>query len=178
MTEKNKKQATSHTEIKVETHSEQHVSNGDDSRVAELEAQIAELTHDAQRVQAEFINFKRREAEAKSEIANFATMQVVKELLPMLDNIERALAHRPEDLAENSWALGVEQVGKQVGDALSALGIERFESVGQPFDHNLHEAVSMEDGEGDIEVVTEELQPGYKMGDKILRHAMVKVGKK
>ena len=128
-----------------------------------------------QRLQAEFANYKRREQEAKAEIADFATQQVVINLLPLFDNLDRALGHQPEELKDNAWAAGVEQVSRQVGDALKALGVERIQSVGEPFDHNLHEAVS-HDGEG--EVVIEELQPGYKMGDRVIRHAMVKVGKK
>ncbi len=146
--------------------------------VAELQGRIEELTGDLQRLQAEFINYKRREDDAKAEIAGFATKRVIIELLPMLDNIERALAHRPEELKDNGWAQGVVQVGKQTADVLRFLGVEKIQSaVGRPFDHNLHEAVSMEDGDGDTEVVIEELQPGYKMGDQVIRHAIVKVGK-
>ncbi|HSX48495.1 MAG TPA: nucleotide exchange factor GrpE, partial [Candidatus Nanoarchaeia archaeon] len=83
----------------------------------------------------------------------------------------------PADLADNAWAKGVEQVAKQSQDILKSLGVEKIESVGQPFDHNLHEAVAV-DGDGDDEVVAEELQPGYQMGDKVIRHAMVKVSRK
>lgn len=139
------------------------------------QTKIDELTHDLQRLQAEFANFKRRAQEARAEIAEFATQQVVIQLLPLFDNLDRALNHRPEELKNNSWAEGVEQVSRQVGDVLKALGVEKIQSVGQEFDHNLHEAVS-HDGEG--ETVIEELQPGYKMGDRVIRHAAVRVGKK
>lgn len=146
-------------------------------KTAQLEARIEELTSDAQRVQAEFANYKRREAEAKAELTNHAKQEVITQLLPLLDNIDRALRHQPEDLQEHPWALGVAAVGKQAQDALTSLGVTRIESVGQPFDHNLHEAISMEDGEGETEVVIEEMQPGYKLGDRVIRHAMVKVGR-
>jgi len=142
-----------------------------------LQARIDELTADLQRLQAEFLNYKRREDGAKAELLEMAKREVVVLLLPTLDNIERALAHRPEELQDNAWAAGVEQVGKQAGEAMQKLGVERIESVGQPFDHNLHEAISMEDGNGEHEVIVEELQSGYKMGDVIIRHAMVKVGR-
>lgn len=151
--------------------------NKQEQQIAELEARIDELTGDAQRVQAEFLNYKRREDEAKAELKNYAKQEVIMELLPLLDNIDRALSHRPEDLKGNAWAGGVEQVGKQALDTLARLGVTRIESVGQPFDHNLHEAIGFEDGEGESEVVVEELQPGYKIGDRVIRHAMVKVGK-
>ncbi len=143
----------------------------------ELQDRVDELTNDLQRLQAEFMNYKRREDDAKAEIANFATQRVVTVLLPLLDNIERALAHQPEELKDNDWAKGVGQVSKQTTDVLKVLGVEKIATVGQPFDHNLHEAISMEDGEGDTEVVVEEVQSGYKMGDQVIRHAMVKVGR-
>jgi molecular chaperone GrpE len=141
-----------------------------------LQSRIDELTGDLQRLQAEFINYKRREAEAKAEILNLAKRDVIMQLLPLLDNLDRALAHRPAELKDNAWATGVEQVAKQSQDTLAKLGVIKIESVGQPFDHDLHEAIGYEDGEGE-EVVTEEMQPGYKMGDQVIRHAIVKVGK-
>jgi len=144
----------------------------------DLQTRIDELTADLQRLQAEFSNYKRREEEAKHELLDMAKREVIMLLLPTLDNIERALAHRPEELKDNAWAVGVEQVGQQVGEVLKKMDIERIATVGQPFDHNLHEAISMEDGNGDTEVVIEELQPGYRMGGRVLRHAMVKVGRK
>ena len=172
MTKKIKKSAHSNLEVEMEQTVTMNSSQTDQQTT------IDELTSDLQRVHAEFANYKRRETEAKAELLDMAKREVVVLLLPLLDNIERALAHRPAELADNAWATGVEQVGKQAGEALTKLGVTKIQSVGQPFDHNLHEAISMEDGDGDQEVVTEELQPGYRMGDKVLRHAMVKVGKK
>jgi molecular chaperone GrpE len=148
-----------------------------DKKPNELETKVEELTTDLQRLQAEFLNYKRREAEAKAGLLEMARRDIVMQLLPVLDNIDRALTHRPAELADNAWAGGVEQVGKQALETLKKFGVERIESVGQPFDHNLHEAITYEEGEGDTEVVTEELQPGYKMGETVIRHAMVKVKK-
>jgi molecular chaperone GrpE len=147
------------------------------SQTSIQDERIEELTRDLQRLQAEFMNYKRREGEAKAELLNLAKRDVVIQLLPLLDNLDRALAHRPQELQDNAWAQGVESVAKQAGDSLKKLGVEKIESLGQPFDHNLHEAISMEDGDGDHDVVVEELQPGYKMGDVVIRHAMVRVGK-
>lgn len=146
-------------------------------QVTAEEAKIAELTADLQRLQAEFQNYKRREDEAKATILDMAKRDTVLQLLPVLDNIDRALSHRPEELADNAWANGVEQVAKQTQDQLKKLGVERIESVGQSFNHDLHEAIGFEDGDGENEVVIEELQPGYKMGNVVIRHAMVRVGK-
>jgi molecular chaperone GrpE len=144
----------------------------------DLQQRVDELTHDLQRLQAEFLNYKRREGEAKAELLDMAKQEVVIQVLPLLDNIDRALNHRPEELAQNAWANGVEQVGKQAADTLAKLGVTKIESIGHPFDHNLHEAIGFEDGEGEHEIISEELQPGYRMGDRIIRHAIVKVGKK
>lgn len=140
--------------------------------------QIEELTGDLQRLQAEFANYKRRENEARMELLDHAKQDVLKQILPVLDNISRALAHMPEELAENAWANGVKAVSKQTADALSNFGVAQIPTVGHPFDHELHEAISMDDSEGDEEVVIEELQPGYTLNGKVVRHAMVKVGRK
>lgn len=156
--------------------------NKQDQQIAELEARIDELTGDAQRVQAEFLNYKRREDEAKAELASHVKTEVVKELLPVLDNLERALKYSDsstslEQEGGANLAQGLQAISKQLTKALSDIGITRIEAVGQSFDHNLHEAISFDDGDGENEVVIEELQPGYKMGDRVIRHAMVKVGK-
>lgn len=142
------------------------------------QAKITELTQDLQRSQADFANFKRRTDESRADLLDFAKQNVVMELLPLIDNLDRALGHAPVELKDNEWAKGVEQVAKQAEEVLRKLGIERIASVGEPFDHNLHEAIGVEEGEGEEEVVIEELQPGYRLGNKIIRHAMVKVRRK
>jgi molecular chaperone GrpE len=165
-----KSKAENNTEIHIESTVEAHVSAGADDQLVELEA-------DLKRVQADFLNYKRRTDADRGEMITMAKQVVITELLPVLDNISRALTHLPEDLADNDWAKGVAQVGKQAEDTLRNLGVERIETVGQPFDPNLHEAISMEDGEGETEIVTEELQSGYRIGDRVIRHAMVKVAR-
>lgn len=161
----------SRSEVHVESHIEMETFSGADSQLEELE-------QDLKRVQAEFINYKRRSLEERGELLNLGKSEAVIMLLPLLDNISRALAHMPEDLTDNAWAAGVTQVAKQADAALGMLGVEKIPTVGEPFDPNFHEAVVMEDGTGDHEIVTEELQGGYRMGGRVLRHAMVKVGRK
>ena len=100
---------------------------------------------------------------------------IVQQLLPAIDNLERALKHAPKDLADHDYVKGVQGVAKQFDKALSELGIEKIETVGEEFDPRYHEAISLEDGGGKVEVVCEELQPGYKLGDEVIRHAMVRV---
>jgi molecular chaperone GrpE len=141
----------------------------------ELEQKIGELTEALQRERADAQNLRRRAEEERSKMAEFYKAMVVQELLPALDNLERAIKHTPKDLAGHEYVKGVKGVIKQFEQGFSQLGVKRIKTVGEVFDPRLHEAVHMEEGEGTVEVVCEELQPGYKIGDEIIRHAMVKV---
>lgn len=146
-----------------------------DLRVSELEAQNTELTAALQRERADAINQRRRFDEQLASVRTTVKANVVAELLPVIDNFERALKHVPADLEANDYVKGVQGVVKQFEKTLESMGVERIATVGQPFDPNVHEAVSMEDGDGQQEIVCEELQAGYKIGNDIIRHAMVRV---
>jgi molecular chaperone GrpE len=100
---------------------------------------------------------------------------VVRDLLPVIDSFERALKHVPEDLTENDYIKGVQGIVKQFDKTLADLGVERIATVGQPFDPRLHEAVSMEEGDGNQEIVSDELQSGWRLGTETVRPAMVRV---
>jgi molecular chaperone GrpE len=143
--------------------------------LAELEQKIAELTEALQRERADALNVRRRTEEERAQLADFYKAMILRELLPALDNLERALKHIPKDLAGHDYIKGIQGVAKQFEQCFAKLGIERIKTVGEPFDPKLHEAVSVEDAGGGIEVICEELQPGYKIGDEIIRHALVKV---
>lgn len=136
--------------------------------------QVAELTSDLQRLQAEFINYKSRVESEKAMLSQFAKVNVVKDLLPVIDDLERALAHLPEDLKDNKWAQGAQKVYTRLQTQLQKLGVSVISAIDQPFDPELHEAVSAE-GDGDHQVVTEILQNGYMLGDSVIRHVVVKV---
>lgn len=148
-----------------------------DKKIAELGQAVEQLTADLQRTQADFANFKRRTEQEREAIADYGRTEMVKMLLPVIDNLERALNHVPTELEANDWAKGVQSIGKQLAAELEKIGVSRIPSVGHEFNPNLHEAIQMEDGEGDTEVIVEELQAGYMLGDKVIRHAMVKVSK-
>lgn len=137
--------------------------------------QLAELTADLQRLQAEFINFKRRSEEERTRAVSAGKEQAVIALLPVLDNIERAVAHEPEDIKDHAWVKGVSAVSKQLGSQLEAIGLVKVGVEGEPFDPEKHDAVAVDDGDGETEVVSAVLQTGYQFGDQIIRHAMVKV---
>jgi molecular chaperone GrpE len=143
--------------------------------VAQLEKQITELTEALQRERADATNVRRRAEEERSKLGDFFKAMIVRKLLPAMDNLERALKHAPKDLAGHDYVKGVQGVAKQFEKAFEELGIEKVATVGQEFNPRYHEAISMEDEGGEVEVVCEELQPGYKIGDEVIRHAMVKV---
>jgi len=143
--------------------------------IKELEDKIAELTQALQRERADAENLRRRTQEEKSRLGEFYKAMVVQELLPALDNLERAMKHTPKDLKGHDYVKGVQGVIKQFEQSFAQLGVKRIKTIGEHFDPRLHEAVHMEEGDGTVEVVCEELQPGYKIGDEVIRHAMVKV---
>jgi molecular chaperone GrpE len=144
-------------------------------QIAELQLQVAELTDALQRERADAANIRRRHDEQIAGLRTSVKAHVVRDLLPIVDNFERALKHVPKELADNDYIKGVQAVVKQFEKTLADIGVERIKTVGEAFDPHLHEAVSMEEGEGDKEIVSEELQSGYKLGDEVLRHAMVRV---
>jgi molecular chaperone GrpE len=143
--------------------------------VEALELQVSELTEALQRERADVMNVRRRHDEQVASLKSIVKASVVRDLLPVIDNLERALKHVPKDLEGNDYVKGIQGVVKKFEKTLADLGVERIKTVDEPFDPRYHEAVSMEDGEGDTEVVSEELQSGYKLGDEVIRHAMVRV---
>jgi len=136
---------------------------------------VAELTEALQRERADAENIRRRHFEEMVGIKTHVKASVVRELLPVIDNFERALKHVPKDLEKNDYVKGVQGIVKQFEKTLEDMGVERIKTVDEVFNPHLHEAISIEDRGGNVEVVCEELQPGYKIGDDIIRHAMVKV---
>lgn len=154
--------------------------------------QVTEMTEALQRERADATNLRRRHDEQIAGLRNTIKAGVIRELLPVLDNFELSLkhalpfteiqAHEMEnqefgDLLKSTqhYIKGIESIVKQFEKTLANMGVERIKTVGEPFDPHLHEAVSMEEGEGSQEVVSEELQSGYKLGDEVIRHAMVRV---
>jgi molecular chaperone GrpE len=143
--------------------------------IEELLQQIGELTEALQRERADSDNIRRRHETEVLNLKAHVKAGVVRELLPVVDNFERALKHVPKGLEGNDYIKGVQGVVKQFEATLGSMGVQKVPTVGQTFDPRLHEAVSMEEGEGTVEVVCEELQPGYQLGDDVIRHAMVRV---
>ena len=145
--------------------------------IVELQQQVADLTDALQRERADVSNVRRQHDAQISGLHSTVKTNVISDLLPVIDNFERALKHVPKDLEGNDFVKGVQGVVKQFENTLASMGVERIKTVGELFNPVYHEAVSMDDTghEHGIEVVCEELQPGYRLGDDVIRHAMVKV---
>jgi molecular chaperone GrpE len=143
--------------------------------LTQAQAELEDLTAALQRERADAMNLRRRHDDEMAHLRSTVKAHVVKDLLPVIDNLERALKHVPKELEGNDYIKGVQGVVKQFEKTLADIGVERIKTVGEHFDPVYHEAVSMEEGDGKHEVVSEELQAGYRLGDEVIRHAMVKV---
>ena len=142
------------------------------SKTAQLEQQVAELTDQYQRMLAEYANYKRRTEQEKLQIGAFTKAELLAGLLTSVDNMEKAIAAPAGD----EYKTGVDMVLRQFMEALYKLGLEPVGVEGEPFDPNVHNAIMREDADGVAEdTVTAVFQKGYKIGDRVLRPAMVKV---
>jgi molecular chaperone GrpE len=147
--------------------------------LAELEqfkADAAEMLERLQRSQAEFANFRRRTEQERELQRVRATEDIIRKLLPVADDFDRALNAVPEEISSNPWIEGIRLIERKLWRALESEGISIMESVGHPFDPSRHEAVMVDESAGDADTVVEEFQRGYFVNDTVLRPAMVKVG--
>lgn len=145
-------------------------------KIAELEAKLEEAENRILRQVADFENFKRRARLDQETAATYRAQSLVNDLLPALDNFERALQVEATNEQAKSIMQGVEMVYRSIIDALKKEGVEAIEAVGKPFDPNVHQAVmQVSDPDAESNVVLEEFQKGYKLKDRVLRPSMVKV---
>ncbi len=143
----------------------------------ELEQQIAELTVDLQRTRADFENYRKRSELEKATARESGQASAILKLLPVIDNIERAITYTPDDLKDNAWVQSVAGLVKNLDKSLESLNLKRIEATsGTPFHPDVHEAIQFdEDATGEHEVIAEEMQAGYTLNGHPIRHAMVKV---
>lgn len=154
-------------------------TGGDSGQLqADLEAankQIQELTETAKRALADLQNYRKRVTEERADFVQFANMALLLELLPILDNFNRAFAQVPEALSKTEWFKGALQIEQQLAGIIRKQGVTEIpSSIGKPLDLKIHEAIAAGPGEKDI--VLEEFEKGYMLGDKVLRPTKVKVG--
>lgn len=145
----------------------------------EFEQQLGELTLDLQRTRADFENYRKRADSEKVAAREAGQASAILKLLPVIDNIERAVAYTPEDLKDNKWVQGVGSLVRNLEKSLESLNLARIDAKpGTEFNPELHEAIQFdEEATGDKEVIAEELQAGYTLNGHVIRHAMVKVTK-
>lgn len=153
----------------------------DNNLAIKLEESIKEANDYQQRwlrAQADFDNFRRRSRQEKEEFAKYASMQLIEQLLPVLDNFDRAIASGRDTNDVESVVKGIEMILRQLDQVLEKEGLQPMEAVGKPFDPEFHQAVAqVESDEHDEGTVVSELQKGYMLKDKVLRPAMVQVSK-
>jgi molecular chaperone GrpE len=150
-------------------------SSAGDAELQKLKAERDSLLDRLARAQAEFENARRRAAKEQQDFRDYAAADAIKPLLPVLDSFERALLVKSDPADFRS---GVELIYKQLQDALARAGVRAIPAKGEPFDPHVHEAIEMvETSDAADHEVIEELQRGYKIKDRLLRPAMVKVAK-
>ena len=151
-------------------------SGDQDAKLSALERLAEENQNRYLRAQADFDNFRRRTMKEKEELAQYATAKLVGQLLPVLDNFQRALQTSGDAAQSDSFAKGVDMIYRQLFQALEAEGLKPMEPVGQPFDPEHHQAImQVETDEHEDGTVVEVIQSGYWLKDKVIRPAMVKV---
>jgi molecular chaperone GrpE len=148
-----------------------------EGKVAELEAAVAEAKDRYLRTAADFDNFRKRARLEQRETVQHASADLMGRLLPGIDDLHKALEHRPEGIDE-AWLKGVELSVRKLEDALGAHGLEPIQSVGLAFDPKLHEAIGHEESaEHPEDTVVSELRRGYRVHDRVLRPALVRVSR-
>ena len=151
-----------------------------DSKCEKLQTENSELKNDLQRTRADFENYRKNVESRISNAQNLGEKKAILALIPIIDDIERAISHLPKELTDNAWAQNVVKMSKNLDKNLSKIGVEKIDSSkGATFNPELHEAIQFdEESEGEEEVIAEELRAGYTLKGDILRAAMVKVGRK
>ncbi len=143
------------------------------AKIEEQKQELDDREDRIKRLMAEFENFKKRSDKERTGMYNSVMGDVVMKLLPVLDNLEKAVESTTQD---EQYKSGIELVMKQFKEVLSSNGVKEIEAVGQPFDPSLHEAVSLvEDSTLGTKIVKEEYRKGYMIGDRVLRHSLVVV---
>jgi molecular chaperone GrpE len=147
-----------------------------DEQLQRLQDELNGTRDQLLRTMADFQNFRTRQTQKADQDRRFATENFVTALLPVLDNFERTIAHVDQGATVEQVLTGIKAVERQLRSALESQNVKRIESVGQPFDPTYHEAISMEEtSEYEPNTVTFEFEAGYRMGDKVIRPARVKV---
>jgi molecular chaperone GrpE len=154
-----------------------HGTSSMEAKIAELESALAETKDRYLRSAADFENFKKRARQQQLDTIQHASADLIARLLPALDDLRKALDHTPAGVDE-SWVKGLELSVRKLEEALGAHGLEPIQAVGVPFDPKLHEAIGYEESaEHPEDTVTSELRRGYRIRDRVVRPALVKLAR-
>jgi molecular chaperone GrpE len=149
-----------------------------EGKIAELESALAESREKYLRLAADFDNYKKRTRQEQLETMQHASAELIHRLLPVLDDLQNVLEHRPKGVDEQ-WVKGLELSVRKLEEALGTHGLEAIDSVGSRFDPKLHEAVGHEESsEHPEDTVVSELRRGYRVRDRVVRPALVKVSRR
>jgi molecular chaperone GrpE len=147
------------------------------AKIEQLEADAKEASNRYLRLAADFDNYKKRARQEQSETIQFANADLIEKLLPVVDNFHRVLESAPADI-DNAWLKGVRLTLQQLDELLASQGVSPIESVGTPFDPTLHEAIGHEESDEHPEdTVVSEVRKGYRLNDKVVRPALVRVAR-
>ena len=156
---------------------EENAQKGDDlikkenSELSSMKAELEETTDRLKRLMAEFENFKKRSGKERENLYNTLVADIVASFLPVQDNLQKAISAETKD---ENLKQGIELIVKQISEIFTKFGVQEIETVGKPFDPELHDAVSsVQDDTLGEKIVKEEFRKGYKIGNKVIRHAMV-----
>ena len=144
------------------------------AELARVQQQLEEAQQQALRLQADFANFRKRSNKEREELSDVVTQEILKDMLPILDNFERAMAAETKDV--EAFQKGVEMIYTQFQETLKKDGLEKIETEGQKFDPNFHQAVMrVQNPELEDDMIAQELQKGYVVKGRVIRPSMVQV---
>lgn len=146
-------------------------------KIANLEKEVQDNLAGWQRTKADFLNYKRDQEKVFADFKSFANEDIVLKLLPTVDSFELATKHLPEELKSSDWAKGIMCIKGLFENFLKEVGVNEIRALGEKFDPNLFEAVAEEESEEDEGVVIEEIQKGYRLGERLIRPGKVKISK-
>jgi molecular chaperone GrpE len=148
-----------------------------EAKIADLESELAETREKYLRLAADFDNFKKRARQERLETIQHASADLISRILPVLDDLQKALDHAPANVDE-SWVKGLELGVRKLEEALGTHGLQAIDSIGSRFDPKVHEAVGHEESsEHPEDTVVTELRRGYRVHDRVVRPALVKVAR-
>jgi molecular chaperone GrpE len=143
----------------------------------QLASELEDLKDRHLRLAADFENFKKRSRQERADLLRYASAQLAEQLLSVLDDFDRVLEHAPDDV-DASWLKGVRMTAERLREVLGSVGVEAIDAVGAHFDPNLHEAIATEEtSEHPEDTVVAELRRGYRIHDRVLRPAMVRIAR-